>query len=376
MAITDDKIALHAVELAVARAALAGATTSPPTTSAALTVAVQSASQVKVDAYAAQLAASGGTALSGHMAAGTGAVAITAQKKLRNLRRDITEFGAVGNGVANDTAARTLASAATGGCFHYPSGYTFVLDASPDPFADNFTAGDNVILKVGGTNYDVSNSFAGGLRYVRTSSTKLNLIDAATGNTVMYLQNGGPGTATGFFRGLAFTTDSHCIQAQPATLNGSVDILFQRSTLHADAGGNRFNFTFNESIDRVDFSHATTATGAPVFDSYLQIVGGLTPSLTFPAVQAMFNQGWSVKQRAAGGFQMKLEPFTSAVTKLQQVGGSATEFIRFADNSMGFFGAAGGARPTITGSRGANVALANLLANLAALGLVTDSTVV
>lgn len=42
--------------------------------------------------------------------------------------------------------------------------------------------------------------------------------------------------------------------------------------------------------------------------------------------------------------------------------------------SLGFFGTAPAAKPTVTGSRGGNAALASLLTELAGLGLITDST--
>ena len=42
--------------------------------------------------------------------------------------------------------------------------------------------------------------------------------------------------------------------------------------------------------------------------------------------------------------------------------------------NIGFYNATPAAKPTITGSRGGNAALASLLTGLAALGLVTDST--
>jgi hypothetical protein len=42
--------------------------------------------------------------------------------------------------------------------------------------------------------------------------------------------------------------------------------------------------------------------------------------------------------------------------------------------SVGFLGAAPTARPTVTGSRGGNVALASLLTALASLGLITDNS--
>jgi hypothetical protein len=41
---------------------------------------------------------------------------------------------------------------------------------------------------------------------------------------------------------------------------------------------------------------------------------------------------------------------------------------------VGFYGATPGAKPTITGSRGGNAALADLLTELANLGLITDSS--
>lgn len=45
-------------------------------------------------------------------------------------------------------------------------------------------------------------------------------------------------------------------------------------------------------------------------------------------------------------------------------------------SSIGFFNTAPGGKPTVSGSRGANAALASLLTGLAGLGLVTDSTTV
>jgi len=44
------------------------------------------------------------------------------------------------------------------------------------------------------------------------------------------------------------------------------------------------------------------------------------------------------------------------------------------DRTLGFFGSAPIGKPTITGSKGGNVALANLLTELARYGLITDST--
>jgi hypothetical protein len=43
-------------------------------------------------------------------------------------------------------------------------------------------------------------------------------------------------------------------------------------------------------------------------------------------------------------------------------------------SEIGFFGTTPVAKPTVTGSRGGNAALASLLTQLAAMGLIVDST--
>jgi hypothetical protein len=60
----------------------------------------------------------------------------------------------------------------------------------------------------------------------------------------------------------------------------------------------------------------------------------------------------------------------------RQITLAATElFIGISSSAtIGFFGAAGVSKPTVTGSRGGNAALASLLTALANLGLITDST--
>lgn len=54
--------------------------------------------------------------------------------------------------------------------------------------------------------------------------------------------------------------------------------------------------------------------------------------------------------------------------------GSTKHVLDGAANQVGFFGATPAGRPTVTGSRGGNAALASLLSALASLGLITDGT--
>ena len=237
---------------------------------------------------------------------GVGAVLRTVQDELR-LHVNVVQFGAVSGGSTAVNDAAFSAARAITNRYHIPSG-TYALSAAPDPFLDCFTSSSGVTLIVGGVSYDCSNAFAGPLRYVAASATKTNIVHAKSGNIVQYWQDGGPGTATGFYRGLAFTTDSHWVQAQPATNGGETDILWQRSTLNADPGGNRFNFTFEEALDRLFCSYATTASGFPSFDSAWIVYAGLTPSLQFPALRADFQQGYSIQTRALGALKYAVTP--------------------------------------------------------------------
>lgn len=283
----------------------------------------------------------------------------------------VKDFGAVGDGVADDTAAFTAARAVTNR-YYVPSG-TYLVDASPSVWTDLFVADEDTHIKIGSTIYDVSNAFAGRLRYQVFSSVLTAMVDAVTGNTIVSYQNSQPGTATTFFRTVKVVTDSHFIQAQPATNGGSTDLLFQRSTLNADPAGNRFNITFEENSDRLVYSYATTASGAPSFDSYLRVVAGTSPILDFPGLQPRFSQGWKVTTRADGNFQFVAQPTTDRV-HFQDVGGVIRHMTFKDDGAVGFFGAGGITRPSITGSRGGNAAVASLLTALAQLGLITDST--
>lgn len=250
---------------------------------------------------------------------------------------------------------------------------TYALSASPDPFLDCYTSEGGVTLVVGGVSYNCSNAFAGPLRYQAASATKTNIIHSKSGNTVMYLQDGGTGTATGFYRGLAITTNSHWAQVQPATNGGSTDLLWQRSTLNADPSGNRFNETFEEATDRIQFSYATTASGAPSFDVYMRCYAGTSAAMDFPALAPTFRQGWSMQNRAETGYKLTWVIGTDR-HHIKDFAATFTHMTFKSDGSVGFFGAGGVTRPTVTGSRGGNAALASLLTALSQLGLITDSS--
>lgn len=77
------------------------------------------------------LVGSGGSARVGFLQSGTGAVATTAQKKLRESV-SVKDFGAVGDGVTDDTAAIQAAFNANPGALYFPAGNYRVSAASGD----------------------------------------------------------------------------------------------------------------------------------------------------------------------------------------------------------------------------------------------------
>ena len=308
----------------------------------------------------------------------------TNQEEVNSRYVSVKDFGAVGNGTSNDTAAFTAARTASNGRYFLPSG-TYLVDASPDVWVDCFQAAGNTFIKIGATTYDVSNAFAGRLRYKVASNVLTWITDAVTGNDVIGMQNSQPGTATYFKKGLAFTTESHWAQAQPALNGGSTDLLYQRSRVNVqavvtgsitgttldvtgvtsgtvyvgatisgtgvtadttitalgtgsggigtytvstsqtvgsttltigDPAGNRFNQTFEESVDRLLHSFATSNAGFPSFDAYMLVIAGSNPSLNFPALPLMMNQGWQTQTRAGGALKLAFQPNAATTARL------------------------------------------------------------
>ena len=216
----------------------------------------------------------------------------------------VKDFGAVGDGATNDTDAFTAARTATNGGYFIPEG-EYILDASPDVWDDPFTSGNNVTLTIAATPFDASRCFAGQFKIGDVSDTIFDIDGARSGEHIFRISDGSlGGQSHRYFIPWDCRRDSHYHIASPGTDGGSTDRLLRRSEANADSFGNRFQETFDEGTvdDTLTFLHATTESGSPSFDAFMQVVNGLTPTLKFPAIRADFEQGFKAVTRSTPSF--------------------------------------------------------------------------
>ena len=124
----------------------------------------------------ADLAASSGASLVGFLQAGAGAVATTVQSKLRECV-SVKDFGAVGDGVANDTAAiqaAITAVAQAGGAVYFPAG-TYKISTALTMDTASYSKG---LLLYGDGRNSIINQVGAGQDAIKFSTTQ-------------FLQNGG-----------------------------------------------------------------------------------------------------------------------------------------------------------------------------------------
>lgn len=134
----------------------------------------------------------------------------------------------------------------------------------------------------------------------------------------------------------------------------------------------------NSTAQRAALLYPCAGPDPPVLDNTLlfgvditdpQIVLTRWSSTSTPRQLVALHGEWSDSTDATRKARMRLTAYDSGGEREGlQIGTSGSA------PTVGFYGSAGTAKPTITGSKGGNIALGNLLASLAALGLVIDST--
>lgn len=229
------------------------------------------------------------------------------------------DFGAVGDGVTNDTAAFNACRAATGGKYLITPG-SYVLDLVPNIWEDTFVAPYGNTEIITDATYNISGSFGSGWKNSNPSTQRyLYWTHARTGATIAIWSDGELSSDSNrFFLPFDVRRNSHFFIAAPGTNGGSTDLLWRRSPLNPDAQGNRFQMNFTEGVtsDQYDMLYATTASGFPSFDAAYTIVNGVSPAFRFPAIPVVFNQGWLTQTRAGGALRLAFQPNSATTARL------------------------------------------------------------
>lgn len=249
-------------------------------------------------------------------------------------------------------------SSVKGKFFWDASASTVIVDSDTEiTLTHTSAAGKGVVVRNTTTNY-ASGSFRTGILFTDTNLDAVGWITYF--DQSLHIRTGDPnpsGTATG--NDAAFTTiDGYNTAGTLRTsavfnVEGTVD-LYAAGALHAqvtDLGIRNIGRTSvdDTSIEFYDDTNTTrygyirfSNTGSLICDYYSQIHGSTIRFIT------------------------------------EDSGGTARTHLDLGSNAVGtyigFHGSAAIAKPTITGSRGGNAALASLLTALASYGLVTDST--
>jgi len=134
-------------------------------------------------------------------------------------------------------------------------------------------------------------------------------------------------------------------------------------------GSASIGYGLNAETSGIDIGAGRTGSGI----AYIDLIGDTT--------NADYGTRWirgggganttsQILHKGSGSFTIKAEDAGSSLVFAT----NAATRISMNDTGIGFFGATAAAKPTVTGSRGGNAALADLLTELATLGLITDSS--
>lgn len=149
------------------------------------------------------------------------------------------------------------------------------------------------------------------------------------------------------------------------SFGGSANLTWSGSALSVNAA----DAATNTSPDVLVVGHTTSATPLPSFGGTIRVNAHSTTNTV----------------RSVGSISAKWVSATDAsrrsrvILNASDASSSDVECMRFESGGsgvpyMGFFGATSISRPTVSGSRGGNAALASFLTQMASLGLITDTT--
>lgn len=201
----------------------------------------------------ADLAASSGASLVGYQSAGAGAVAATVQAKLRE-RVSVKDFGAIGNGVADDTSAINAALASGAKHIIFPGGAYKITSAIVITNTTGLTLdGSNYGAKLDFSTLTTGYALSFGDGTTGASHCRLSgfLIQGGGGANGLRLNGGNPaGTTLNKFENLVISSFATNLTTALSWINKFDNVLLSNPTVRNAAFGAATN---NCLFDRVSF---------------------------------------------------------------------------------------------------------------------------
>jgi hypothetical protein len=188
--------------------------------------------------------------------------------------------------------------------------------------------------------------------------------------TLQHRNNAAGTPAAGYGVGEVFKLDSSARNLRSAA---ELDVIWTTATDAAEVAAIVAKAMVAGTLTEVARVNAVAGTG-PDVDSAFMIGRALIDARSTDTLNVSHRDMTATTQYA-------LQQNAIGATRLNSAGGQTCRILvgnstRFTADAtgIGFYAAAGVAQQTITGSKGANAALASLMTALAALGLVVDST--
>lgn len=234
----------------------------------------------------------------------------------------VKDFGAVGDGVTDDTEAISNAKTyaqQNNKTLYFPPG-RYKVDPSLNILYTPFKASNGVMIIEGENRYDVSNSVLGfftiGASFDPDGRSYLSLYNAKDGKRIMRIADGvSPGDSHVIHLPLDVRRDSHALIASPETEGGSTDIVF-RTHAYSDVFYIAANTAYgNEDLvilfDTLPANPDGSKKERYAFDGAIHIPGNTTNRpIRFPALDVLFERGIRVHLRneARRNIQMYIQP--------------------------------------------------------------------
>lgn len=125
-------------------------------------------------------------------------------------------------------------------------------------------------------------------------------------------------------------------------------------------------FTVSDSSTKRTYINLATSSG-PVYDHYEKNNGF---RMGFTSADLLIGES----QQVSGGATDSVDYYLYNPSATHNFWVNGTKPLQLGSNKVGFYGTNALPKPTVTGAKAGNVALASLITQLAALGLITDST--